>query len=157
MLKITHVSSLLILALVLTSPAFAVLDPTSEQIYRAAQSGRLEEAEQMIGQVLHNHPNSGRAHYVAAEVYAEEGRASDAQRELDNAQELAPGLPFAQPGSVTALQRELADERSSEQEVTQAHARTLPAWGMIVVVAGALTLVWFFVRTRRELVGDASF
>src|SRR6185369_286045 len=100
MLKIIRYSWTLCFAVLLASRAFAAADPTSEQIYQAAQSGHLAQAEQMIEQVLRDHPKSARAHYVAAEVYAKEGHLPAARRELATAQELAPGLPFAKANSV---------------------------------------------------------
>lgn len=139
-----------LVAVFLASRAFAAGEPTSEQIYQAAQSGRLQQAEQMIGQVLQNHPKSGKAHYVAAEVYAKEGRTSAARRELNTAQELAPGLPFAKPASIAALQNELADATSSSFLATPTHsqARSIAPWGMLVLLAGGLALLWFLVRPR---------
>jgi hypothetical protein len=40
------------------------------QIYEAATTGHLEQAQEMITQVLTNHPKSAKAHRVRAEVYA---------------------------------------------------------------------------------------
>jgi hypothetical protein len=135
-----------LVALLLAARAFAAVDPSSEQIYQAAQSGHLQQAERMIGQVLQNHPRSGRAHYVAAEVYAKEGRDSDARRELDTAQELAPGLPFAQPGSVTALEKELADMAPDSFTASRSPA----PWAMVLLLLAGLALLWFLIRARHE-------
>jgi hypothetical protein len=140
----------LLAAVLLASRAFAAVDPSSEQIYQAAQSGHLQQAEQMIGQVLQNHPQSGKAHYVAAEVYAKEGRNSDARRELHTAQELAPGLPFAQPASVTALERALADQGGNSFVVHPTQTRSAAPWAMLMLLAAGLGLLWFLIRGRRE-------
>ena len=48
-------------------------DPSAHQIFQAVSAGRLAEAQQMVDQVLRDHPRSGEAHFVAAEVYAREG------------------------------------------------------------------------------------
>jgi len=55
------------------------------QIYDAAASGHLDQAQQMITQVLADHPNSAKAHYVQAELYAKEGKISLARAELATA------------------------------------------------------------------------
>src|ERR1700736_5079560 len=63
------------LALGVGSPSFAqAADPTMNQIYDAAAAGHLDQAQQMITQVLADHPNSAKAHYVQAELYAKEGK-----------------------------------------------------------------------------------
>jgi hypothetical protein len=49
----------------------------------------------MMIRVLHDHPKSAKAHYVAAEVNAASGNFALGRQELRIAQELAPGLPFA--------------------------------------------------------------
>ena len=41
-----------IFAVTLTSPVFADTDPTVDQIYAAVQGGHLDQAQQMISQVL---------------------------------------------------------------------------------------------------------
>jgi len=61
-------------AVAMTSPAFADADPTMDQIYTAAAGGHLNQAQQMISQVLADHPTSAKAHYVQAELYAREGK-----------------------------------------------------------------------------------
>jgi hypothetical protein len=137
-------------ALLLTSPAFAAVDPSSEQIYQAAQSGHLRQAEQMIGQVLQNHPQSGRAHYVAAEVYAKEGRNSEARRELNTAHELAPGLPFAQAASITALEKELADADRDSFAVSRAQSWSAMPWAIVLLLVAGVGLLWFLIRGRHE-------
>ena len=77
MLKNTHLHLMIFFALACSAPAFAANDPTIGQVYEAANSGHLDEAQQMMSQVLRDHPQSARAHYVAAEVYA---RAGDSAR-----------------------------------------------------------------------------
>lgn len=53
------------------------------------------EAQRMMREVLQNHPNSGKAHYVEAELLAKEGSLAQAANELATAEKLSPGLPFA--------------------------------------------------------------
>src|ERR1700761_7626120 len=102
----THL--VLIAALVFAGPVLAQADPTLHQIYEAAQAGNLTQAQQMVDQVLRDHPKSAKAHYVAAELYAREGKFPSARQELGTAQTLEPGLPFARADAVRALQREVS-------------------------------------------------
>lgn len=82
-------------------------DPTAAQIYQAVESGNLPQAQQLIQQVLKDHPQSAQAHYVAAEVDAAARNYGLASQELIAADRLEPGLPFARPQAVAELQRQL--------------------------------------------------
>jgi Tfp pilus assembly protein PilF len=78
-------------------------DPTLDEIYRATKQGHIEEATAMIEKVLKDHPQSAKAHFVAAQVY---GRTCDRQRardELKEAEDLQPQLAFASQRSVQEL------------------------------------------------------
>jgi clan AA aspartic protease (TIGR02281 family) len=81
--------------------------PTVHQIYEAATTGHLDQAQQMMDQVLRDHPKSSKAHFVQAELYAREGKADLARAELKRAEELKPGLPDEKPQAVQALKAEL--------------------------------------------------
>jgi clan AA aspartic protease (TIGR02281 family) len=83
--------------------------PTVDQIYLAEQAGRLDEAQRMISQVLAAHPNSAKAHYVQAEVYARAGKVSQARSELATAERLQPDLQFAKPRAISELRAQLAE------------------------------------------------
>ncbi|AMO23430.1 hypothetical protein GCM10027034_40750 [Ramlibacter solisilvae] len=82
-------------------------EPTLAQIYQAANSGELQKAQGLIDQVLKAHPDSARAHYVKAELAARDKDFNLARAELSAAERLAPGLPFARPESVQALQNQI--------------------------------------------------
>lgn len=88
----------------------AQAEPTMNQIYQAAQAGKLDEAQVMVQQVLISHPNSAKAHYVQAELFARQGLASRGRDALALADKLAPGLPFAKPDGVQALRAQLASK-----------------------------------------------
>src|SRR5260370_27527984 len=94
-------------AIGIASPAFADSDPTMDQIYTAAAGGHLDQAQQMISQVLTDHPTSAKAHYVQAELYAKEGKTSLAPSELGTPAQWKPGRPFANPRSVPQLHSQL--------------------------------------------------
>lgn len=82
-------------------------DPSLHDIYAAAEAGRFDEAQTMIGKVLADHPDSAKAHYVAAELDARQGRLDAARGQLAQAEKLSPGLAFAKPDSVRALRAQL--------------------------------------------------
>ena len=102
------------LALALTVPVLAMAqadtaaagrarEPSIDDIYKAAESGKLSEADGMIAKVLTAHPGSAKAHFVHAELLAKEGKLGAAKAAYAKAEELAPGLPFAKPEAVAGL------------------------------------------------------
>jgi hypothetical protein len=82
-------------------------EPTVHQIYQAAERGDVRGARAMIDEVLAQHPKSGKAHYVKAELAARDNDAATARSELATAEKLAPGLPFAKPEAVSALRAQV--------------------------------------------------
>lgn len=149
----------------------ASADPTISQIYQAANSGQLDRADAMIAQVLKDHPNSAKAHYVKAELAARERQWSVAQQELATAEKIAPGLPFAKAESVQALRNQLANATNAATTANTTNAvqprrmgapadsgtySTAPAyaqrsfpWGTLAIVA-AIVVVGIAVLRRRQ-------
>ncbi len=131
-------------------PTVADTDPSLSQVYEAVRTGHLEQAQTMMNQVLHDHPKSAKAHYVAAEVNAASGNLVQGRQELRLAQELAPGLPFAAPESV----RKLQDKLSRTPLVHAPPARSQAAGGFpwsvlaVVVIGMGVVLTLLFVRRR---------
>jgi hypothetical protein len=132
----------------ITSPAFAAADPTVDQIYAAAQSGHLDQAQQMISQVLADHPDSGRAHYVQAELYAKEGKTSLARAELGTAEQLKPGLPFASARSVQELKAQLGLKVASPTVFRPAPAAGGFPWGTVLILAAVVGILLMVFRRR---------
>lgn len=153
MRKNLSVNLILMLAAACAAPAFAQSEPTRQQIYAAAESGHLAQAQQMIAQVLRDRPKSGQAHYVAAELYARAGNGAMARQELDTAQALEPGLPFVtRPGAVQALGRQIAQEQSGRPSYAPVYAparsgSSIP-WGTVILVFAGIAVVWMVVRRR---------
>lgn len=138
-------------------------EATVRQIYEAVQAGRLSEAESMVQRVVRDHPNSAKAHYVAAEVYAREGKLAPARTELAKAEQIDPLLSFATPASIRTLRAELHDPATAGLATSNAASRAArtPAlapglpWGAFAL--GALVLggaVWF-ARRRTASVAPA--
>jgi clan AA aspartic protease (TIGR02281 family) len=89
--------------------------PTIDQIYLAEQAGRADEAQRMIAQVLAARPNSAKAHYVQAEVYARAGKISQARTELGIAERLQPNMQFAKPRAISELRAQLSERQTPNQ------------------------------------------
>jgi len=158
-------SLILLVALSASGVALAAL-PTPREVYQAADSGHLAQAQQMIEQVLQEEPRSGEAHYVAAEVFAREGDVSRARQELAAAERLEPGLPFAKPASVAALQGQLAQRPASGRPIYVpvnaqnpsygSHARSGFPFGTVLILVGAVAVIWLLFRRRAQQVAYAS-
>lgn len=153
--------ALLTLAVFAAAPVFAAGgDASIHQVYEAAQAGRFDDAQAMMDKVLHDHPNSAKAHYVEADLMAKQGHLRDAQAELNTAERLDPSLKFAKP---EALQ-ELHSIISVPQHVVQ---RTQPVYSQpvyqrpvtrasdsgqgsglltVVIIVGLIALFFFIVR-----------
>ncbi|HLW25910.1 MAG TPA: tetratricopeptide repeat protein [Steroidobacteraceae bacterium] len=134
---------------VLSAPALAA-DPTVEQIYQAANSGQLDRAQQMMDEVLKDHPDSAKAHYVQAELYAREHQVSLARQELARAEQLKPGLPDVNPRSVAELKSQLGltarpvERADGYRREPQAHF----PWGTIAILAIVVLVFWSLFRRR---------
>ena len=130
----------------------AAADVTMHEVYEAAQAGRLTQAQAMIEQVLRDHPNSGKAHFVEAELLAKQGLREQARAELTTARRLNPGLSFAKPQAVEELNRVLngvpAASRGSPASALQAGTAGI-SWGLILLLALGLGMIVATVRALR--------
>ena len=135
------------LGFTLGGTALAQADPTVHQIYEAASSGHLDQAQQMMDQVLHDHPDSAKAHYVQSELYAREGKLSLARAELGRAEQLAPGLPKENPRSVAELRSQLGLLRRGYVAPPQQSPLHFP-WGTVLILALAVGVLWALFRRR---------
>jgi predicted Zn-dependent protease len=70
-------------------------------------TGHIEQAQQMLDQVLRDHPDSAKAHFVQAEIDAAEGHYELARAQLALAEKLKPGLPNIKPRAVQELKAKL--------------------------------------------------
>jgi len=137
----------------LAAPVFAENDPSMQQIYDTAKAGHVAQAQQMIEQVLRDHPRSAKAHYVAAELDAKQGNVAAARGELNLAEQIDPGLSFAKPESVDALKAELgvgrargsADRAPTYPPVGETHP--FP-WAAVLLLIGVIGVVWMVLRRR---------
>lgn len=128
-------------------------DPTIDQIHALAASGHVDQALIRMDRVLKDHPSSAKAHYVEAELYAREDHAAQGRRELARAEQLSPGLPFADVYSVAQLNRQLALGTESAEGISVAAKPAPPAaphvpWGMIAGIGAALFGLFLLLRRR---------
>jgi hypothetical protein len=151
-------ASTLTLAMSFSAPVFAdtAADPTVNQIYDAAAAGHFDQAQQMMDQVLRDHPKSGKAHYVQAELYAKQGKLGPARTEFNQAESFDPGLTHENPRSVAELKSELGlGGGTSSGHVIGMNAPT-PAphfpWGTALVLVLAVGLLWMLFRRRNPSV-----
>jgi hypothetical protein len=146
-------AALLLIACAL--PALAA-DPGPAQVYQVARSGNLAQAQQMIAQVLRDQPRSGQAHYVAAEIDARAGNYGAARQELQTAESLEPGLPFANAGSVQQLQAQLGDA-----PLAVLAPRTVRAgrshFGLFLIFIGVGVVLWVLLRRRAVAMGYPQY
>lgn len=141
-------------AVLLTSNA-AFAEATLPEVYKAVQAGQMAKADAMMKEVLQNHPNSAKAHYVAAEVYLKEGKVDAARNHFMTAQNLAPGLPFAQPESVQKLQVQLANTASSPIASSPASIFSNPIfWGLIAILVVGIVIA---MRRRKADAARAAY
>lgn len=120
-------------------------EPSIHQVYALADSGRVQEAEQLMQQVLRDHPNSAKAHFVEAELLAKQNLLSAARGEFATAERLAPGLPFASRESVQNLRSQLLGGGKSASHGASTAASF--SWGPIVVGALVLIVVVMLIRS----------
>lgn len=149
----------LLAALTFSGWAQAQSEPTLDQVYQAAQAGRVEQALEMMQPVLKAHPDSAKAHFVQAELLARQGLAEQARAQLAQAERLAPGLPFAKADAVHNLQRALAapqggkaPDRGPRAAVVERAApapRASVPWGVLLAVGGGALVAWMLMRLGR--------
>ena len=148
--NVTYCFLLLFIALFTNEVAFADDSPTLDQVYQAARSGRMDEAQKMMGTVLQQHPNSAKAHFVEAELLAKQGRMSQADEELKNAERLKPDLSFANPQAVQELRTVIHSNHPVNQSASpisrQAESGSGFPWGLLLLGIAAIAIIALIMR-----------
>ncbi|MDE3011160.1 MAG: tetratricopeptide repeat protein [Pseudomonadota bacterium] len=137
------------LALALTASmmlagAASAADPTLHEVYQAVQAGHLDQADGMMQQVLRDHPDSAKAHFVEAELLVREGRLAPARNELATAERLDPALSFAKPASVSELRQHLAQATGAAAPmvtVTPAQGGGFSWWPVLLGILALVVIV----------------
>jgi hypothetical protein len=128
-----------------TLPASAQSD-TPRQLQAMIANGQAQTALAELQSVLQVHPTSGVAWYLTAEAQDALGNEAAAREALNNAQNYAPGLPFANPSDLAALQAHL----NNSPLPVQPHAGISPVLGGIIVLV-VLFIVFRMFRRRRYM------
>lgn len=124
-------------------------DPPLDAVYRAAHAGHVDQARQMMAQVLRDHPQSGRAHFVEAELLLQQGQIAPARAQLAEAERIAPTLPFASPDVAQRLRTALSP--GQERIATQAQPGNGSLFRSVLLAIGAGAVVaWFLMRLGRR-------
>jgi hypothetical protein len=145
--------ALLFLTLCFIAPAFSEEDATMHQVYLAAEAGKFNEAQSMMDKVLRDHPNSAKAHFVEAELLAKQGLFSKAGVELNTAERLQPGLPFAKPEVLQKLKSRIASASNGAIQPNNARLSIpstvnnwLPSILLILGIGLIVLLIRFMIR-----------
>ncbi len=158
MFKRIAIVVMLLAAAAFATASMAAQDPTLHQVYQAAQAGRMDEAQSMMQQVLRDHPNSAKAHFVEAQLLAQQDHLANAKAEFSTAERLAPGLPFAKPQAVQNLERRLSSTHAVNSYAVNSFAPAgtgfrsgagLP-WGTVLIGIALVAALFFFIRSRNR-------
>lgn len=153
MFRNTFSAMTIVVSLSLLSGNVFAADPTLHQVYQAAEAGNYREAQSMMDQVLRDHPNSAKAHFVEAELLTKQGRLSDAQSELATAERLEPGLPFTKPAAVLELRARLASSQNKVQTGASSSASSTGSsfpWGTLLLVGGLIAFIVVVARMMSQ-------
>jgi len=140
--------SLLLAACMLFSGSVLAADATPDQVYQAAQAGNYRQAQEMMDQILRDHPNSAKAHFVQAELLAKQGKLPQAQAELNNALRLDPNQRFAKPGAVDELRTRISAASSGVSHAGGTFGG-IP-WGMVLGIAAVVIIASLVLQARRR-------
>ncbi|MGO9817054.1 MAG: tetratricopeptide repeat protein [Acidocella sp.] len=111
---------------------------TPRDIQTMIANGQDAQAVQALNNVLAQHPQSGVAWYLLAEAQDAQGNEAAAAQALNKAQQIAPGLPFANQQEAAALQAHI-----SATPVRQHHGSGIsPA----IMVIGGFVLLFVLLR-----------
>ncbi len=135
--------SLLVALAVPAGMVYAEDAPSLHQVYEAAQSGHLDQAQALMDKVLQAHPASAKAHYVEADLMAKQGRLANAKTELTTAERLAPGLPFVKNQAVQELKARLDRTQPQASTAHSVMGNGLPMGTLLLGVGGLFLLIYF--------------
>ena len=111
-----------------------------QQIQGQIANGQAQAALAELQPVLQAHPDSAVAWYLSAEAQDASGNETAAAAALANAQHYAPGLPFARPDAVAALQSRIAGASAGGPVVHRS--------GISPVLVGVIGMVILFLALR---------
>ena len=134
----------LALAFNVAMPTYAADQISIHDVYQAAEAGNMSKAQAMMDQVLKEHPNSAKAHYVEAELLARQGQMAAAAEELSTAERLKPGLPDEKPQSVQKLKALIAGH-GAQRTVPPASESGISGTTIFIII-GLIVFIFFVGR-----------
>ncbi len=141
--------SLILVGLLLCYTLAFAAAPGIDEVYQAAKAGKLTQAKAMMQEVLKEHPNSGRAHYVNAHILARNSEYAAAANELKQAEALSPGLTFATPKAVNDLRALLASHVHGDPAMLpalSAPGNGQTNWTLILIIVSGVVGVLLITR-----------
>ncbi len=122
----------LALGVAMTGAAWAQTDVSPAMVKQALASGNYAQAEQELNQVIAQHPDSAKAHYVLAQVLAKEGNLQGARQQLDAAAKIDPAIHFTSPDRYNAFRAEIGQAMG---ELGGHRASTAASYGRPATIA----------------------
>lgn len=138
-MRLIKLAGVILGAAMLAGPAMA--QETPREIQGQIATGHAREALGNLQTVIASHPDSGTAWYLTAEAQDALGNSSAARDALTKAEQFSPGLPFAKPADVSALQAHLAASSPVSGAATGGFSMH-----PVLFVFGALVLMFLLVR-----------
>ncbi len=136
----------LALAFNVAMPTYAADQFSIHEVYQAAETGNIAKAQAMMEQVLRDHPDSAKAHYVEAVLLAKQGKLAAAAAELSTAERLKPGLPDEKPQSVQELKAVIAGHAGNISNARPQELQSGFGVGSILLVLALVVFIFFVGR-----------
>ena len=136
----------LALAFNVAIPTYAADQISIHDVYQAADAGNMAKAQAMMDQVLRDHPESAKAHYVEAQLLAKQGKLAAASAELSAAERLKPGLPDEKPQAVQELKAVIAGHGASTSNARPQEAQSGVGVGSILLILALIIFIFFVGR-----------
>ncbi len=133
------------LLLLVSLPALAATADL-QRIDAWLESGQYVQADRAIAEVLAAQPDSAPAHYLDARLLAAEGKWPLAEKELEQARRLDPGLSFAPPQQVQTLTQTILEHRWKSPSGLAGYGQGALAAGFVAISA---YLIFGVLRRRR--------
>ncbi len=138
-----------VLAVVMALPGMGHAQSASpRQIQGMIADGQDQAALDQLQSVLQAHPHSAIAWYLSAEAQDALGHEDAARDALAKAEQIAPGLPFAKPDHVAALQAHLQNGAGADPARHGGIGTMVFVIGVLVVL---FLVVRMFMRSRRQV------
>lgn len=154
----------------------AIAAPSVQDVEGTIARGDYTRAQSMLSEVVAEHPDSARAHYLYAQVLDHNGRSGEALAQIRRARQLDPQIRFTDPARLRQVERRIAADAAATGSSRAAPAPSLAPTAapesrpaalastrspagfpfatlliVLLILAGvAVVLMWTVRRTRRR-------